>query len=237
MDLIVNDLLRGRTRDLGSPGADDPMDRPWTTGIFKTPASGDIFLSTTGLANDQVGDTVNHGGPEKALFPYPASHYEYWRQAAGLTEITIGGMGENLSIINATENEICIGDIYQFCSAVVQVSQPRQPCWRPARRFRVKDLALQIQQTGRTGWYFRVLQEGSVRGNSTMALLERPEPNWTIARCNDIMHHDKDNLEASAALAAVPTLSLNWKATLQKRLAGKQSHLEPRVFGPNDAEL
>lgn len=236
MSIYVTELLVGRARQLGVEGAALAMDGVWTTGIFKVPVVGEIWLGASGLAGDEVGDTKNHGGPEKALFAYSNAHYDYWRAVAGLGDIAAGGMGENLSVAGVDEGSVCGGDVYRFCDAVVQVSQPRQPCWRPARRYRVKDLALQIQLTGKTGWYFRVLQEGMVWGGAEMVLVERPSPEWTVARCNDVMHNRKDDLELAAALAAEAWLAPNWKRTLEGRLAGKVSSVEKRVFGPNVAE-
>ena len=117
--------------------------------------------------------------------------------------------------------------------AIVQVSQPRQPCWKPARRFRLKDLALRTQQTGRTGWYFRVLQEGYVKADTELILLDRPSSNWTITLCNQVMHHQPHDLQLSAELANHPHLAFSWKQTLEKRLAGAMSPPEKRLFGPN----
>lgn len=232
MSLIcVQQLLTGKARQVGEPGAADPMDRPWVTGIFKQPVDEEIWLAHAGLQGDEVGDTKNHGGPEKAVFAYPVSHYDYWQTVAG--DMTIGAMGENAAITCADESSVCIGDVYQFHHAIVEISQPRQPCWRPARRFRIKDLALQIQQTGRTGWYFRVLEEGLVRAGAELKLLERRWPRWTIALCNEVMHHRKDDLSLARELAQCPHLTARWKETLEKRLAGTESSPESRLLGPN----
>ena len=115
------------------------------------------------------------------------------------------------------ETDVCIGDVYRVGEAVAQVSQPRQPCWKLARRWRLKSLALTTQETGRTGWYFRVLATGLVAPGDSVELVERPNPEWTVARANWIMHWYKADLEAAAALAAVAELSANWKATQTKR--------------------
>src|SRR5690606_3030507 len=128
-----------------------------------------------------------------------------------------------------------IGDTFQVGEAIVQVSQPRQPCWKPARRFKIKELALLIQNSGKTGWYFRVLQEGYVQAGDTSQLLERPCPEWTIAGCNEIMHVDKKNIEAAQKLASCKWLAPNWQATLMKRVEkNEESDLRKRVIGPNE---
>lgn len=230
---FVYKLFTGKVRTIGNPDAKDPMDREWTTGIFKEPTEDKIWLSKTGLDGDEQGDKKNHGGPEKALFAYPIKHYKMWQKELDV-EIDTGGMGENLAVLEMDEYSVCIGDTYKFGDAVIQVSQPRQPCWRPARRFRVKDLALRIQNTGRTGWYFRVLEEGHVISRIDLELIERPNPEWTIAAANEAMHVHKDNLKMTEELASVEELAPNWKRTLNQRLRGRERDIRRRVYGPNE---
>lgn len=229
----VAKLFKGKVKRLGIPDDPDPMNRPWETGIFKSRTDAAVYLTETGLVGDEVGDKVKHGGPEKALFAYPVSHYEYWRNDEGIKEMGAGSFGENLVLGNSDESSVCIGDTYQFGETVIQISQPRRPCWRPARRFRIMDLALRIQNSGRTGWYFRVLQEGNVQGGEELKLIDRPEPTWTIKACNDVMYVHKKDLDLAASLASSPHLAESWKSTLEKRLKGKRSSVERRVYGPN----
>src|SRR5699024_10537674 len=229
----VAELFKGKVKKLGIPDDPNPMNRPWETGIFKRQTDESVYLTETGLDGDEVGDKVKHGGPEKALFAYPISHYEYWQQEEGLDVLDVGAFGENLALSSSDETEVCIGDTYTFGEAIIQVSQPRQPCWRPARRFKIVDLALRIQKSRRTGWYFRVLREGYVQGGDSLHLLDRPEPKWTIDACNCVMHVQKKDLTLAASLASSPYLAENWKNTLEKRLKGKQSSVEKRVYGPN----
>ena len=114
------------------------------------------------------------------------------------------------------------------------MSQPRQPCWKPARRFKVKNLAFLIQDTGRTGWYYRVLQEGLVEAGQTFKLLERPSPEWTIEECNNVMRVEKQDMDKAAKLAQCESLAINWKTTLLNRVEkGEHLLLSKRVFGPN----
>ncbi|MGY0694630.1 MOSC domain-containing protein [Virgibacillus sp. FSP13] len=229
----VHKLLIGKVKQMGRSDATDRMERPWESGIFKNSVTSNVWLGKAGLMGDQVGDTKNHGGPEKALFAYPTVHYDYWRQELDLETIGIGAMGENLAVDYAEENSVCIGDTYELGDAVIQVSQPRQPCWKPARRFRIMDFALRIQKSGRTGWYFRVLKEGYIQEKSELHLVERPYPQWTITKCNEVMHVHKKDLKLAGELAACPFLGENWKRTLHKRLSGHVSSVEKRVYGPN----
>jgi len=229
---FVHQIFVGRVKKLGDPNAKNPMDREWETGIFKEPTDEQIWLSKTNLDGDEQGDKKNHGGPEKALFAYPIKHYKAWREELNI-DIDVGGMGENLAVLEMDEFSVCIGDTYRLGDAIIQVSQPRRPCWRPARRFRIKDLALRIQNTGRTGWYYRVLQEGYVISKIDMELIDRPYPEWTIAACNEVMYVYKDNLKLADELASCTLLSPNWKRSLKRRLRGQESSIEKRVYGPN----
>ncbi len=201
---------------VGMPQTMD-LEKPWTSGFIKAPVAGPLWLSSTGLAGDGQADTEHHGGPHKAVCAYPAAHYAYWHRALERTNFPWGSFGENFTVAELTETDVCIGDVWALGDALVQVSQPRQPCWKLARRWQIKDLALQVQQTGYTGWYFRVLREAHVEPGMTMTLAERSEPNWTLAAANHVMHHDQHNRDAAAALAAVPTLSPSWKLTLTNR--------------------
>ncbi|MEN1969549.1 MOSC domain-containing protein [Lentibacillus sp. N15] len=229
----VHTLLTGKVKKMGDPNAKKRMDREWESGMFKHAVQGKVWLGETNLTNDEVADTQSHGGPEKVLFAYPIRHYDYWREELDIPSMGIGSFGENLAVTNIDEQTVCIGDTYKFGEAIIQVSQPRRPCWKPARRFRTMDLALRIQNTGRTGWYFRTIQEGYVQAETELELLERPYPNWTIAACNDVMYVQKNNLALAEELAECPFLAVNWKRTLHKRLAGKESAIEKRVYGPN----
>jgi len=207
----------GLPQTLGVKGASDPMDRPWTTGFFKTPIEEKIWLGLTNLVGDGQADLKNHGGVEKAVLAYAAEHYPIWREGLQLPDLSYGAFGENLTIADQTESSVCIGDIYDLGEAQIQVSQPRQPCWKLSRRWRIRNLALQVQKNGRTGWYFRVLKEGNIEPNQPLILRDRPYPQWTVTRANQIMHQEKNNKESAAKLAACPLLASNWQLTLSRR--------------------
>ena len=210
----------GRPRALGTPGAADPFDRPWTTGFFKEPVGGPVAVGPLGLAGDGVADPVNHGGPDKAVLAYPAGHYPGWRAELGLPDLPLGGFGENLSVAGLAEADVCVGDRWRVGSATLEVTQPRQPCWKLSRRWRVKDLSARVVETGRSGWYLRVVEPGEVAAGQGVVLVARPNPSWTVARANRVMHFGKYEPDESAALAAVPELSASWRAELLRRVPG-----------------
>ncbi|MCM2369480.1 MOSC domain-containing protein [Aporhodopirellula aestuarii] len=213
-------MVRVASIQVGKPKEMEPENspgKPWRSGFVKEAVSEPLWLGTTNLEGDGQADLDYHGGPSKAVCVYPLAHYPYWRETLDMPDLTGGDFGENFTVADLTEDEICIGDDWTIGEATVQVSQPRQPCWKLARRWSIQDLALQVQQTGRTGWYFRVLVEGYVQRGMPLKLIKRPEPNWTIANANRLLHHDKANRTDAAQLAAVASLSPSWRATLAKR--------------------
>lgn len=222
-------------RCFGEEYAADPMDRLWRTGFFKEPVSDAVWLGATNLDGDGQADLVHHGGPDKAVLAYSAEHYPDWRHSLNSPTLPFGAFGENFTVNGLTEADVCIGDTWRVGDeAVVQISQPRQPCWKLARRWRIKTLALQVQETGRTGWYFRVLKEGFVRAGMPLSLIERPHPKWTVELSNQVMHCDKHDIAAALELAAVPLLSENWRTTFTRRANKHESDPKKRLIGENE---
>lgn len=190
----------------------------WVTATYKYQIEGPVLVGTLGLNGDEVADHKNHGGLDKAVLAYSAAHYPHWRQETRNTDWTGGGMGENLTITGLDESNVCVGDTWQIGPhVVVQVSQPRQPCWKQAKRWGIQDLVVQILATGRTGWYLRVSTEGAISPGDELTLIARPHPDWTIARANQVMHFDKTNPDLARALAALPELSASWQRDLARR--------------------
>jgi MOSC domain-containing protein YiiM len=204
----------GLPAEHGTLVASDHSQRTWHSAIFKSPVQGPVWLGRTNLNGDQQADLKNHGGPDKAVLMYAAIHYDHWREDLPHLDWCYGGFGENFTISGWTEEDVCIGDVFQIGTARVQVSQPRQPCWKLARRWDQKDLTARVDSTGYTGWYVRVLEEGLVEPGMAIKLTERVDPTWTVMRATQVMRNRKDQLEAAAALAAHPLLSASWKSSL-----------------------
>ncbi|MES2596351.1 MAG: MOSC domain-containing protein [Verrucomicrobiota bacterium] len=214
---FVDALHAGKASEIQPTGTGEWWDKPWQTGFYKQPHLDKLWLGYEGFRGDEQADRRHHGGSEKAVCVYATEHYPYWREKLALPDLAYGAFGENLSLAGLIETQVCIGDVFALGEARVQVSQPRQPCWKLARRWRVKDLAAQVEQTGRTGYYFRVLQHGHVCTGDTLTLLERPFERWSIELCNEIMHHRKDDAEAAKELAQCSLLSASWKDGLWAR--------------------
>ena len=169
--------------------------RPTRTISFGPPRSikeavaGPVQVRHAGITGDDSADRENHGDFDKAVLAYSADHYPFWQSELSLAEMPFGGFGENLSIAGVDEQSVCIGDTWQAGEVLFEVSQPRQPCWKLARRWRTADLAKRVVANGKSGWYLRVLAEGTLDAGCEISLVSRPHPEWSIARAADVMYH------------------------------------------------
>jgi MOSC domain-containing protein YiiM len=209
----------GKPQSYGTEDAADAHDKVWRTGFFKMPVESPILAKKTHLVGDGQADLKNHGGIDKAVLAYSADHYPKWRAEFALPEMPYGAFGENLTITGMTEQSVCIGDILRIGSVTFEVSQPRQPCWKLARRWRMNELTGMVVRNGRSGWYLRVLEEGWLGTPAPVLLLDRPNPDWTIARAHQILHHKKSDLNLTLELADVPGLAASWVEELRERAA------------------
>jgi MOSC domain-containing protein YiiM len=208
----------GQIQQLGTAAAVNPLQKPWVSAFFKAPVTGPLVLTTDGLSGDHQADRKNHGGPDKLMLAYAARHYDYWRNTLQLPGMPYGAFGENLTIDGLTEQTVCVGDVYSIGpEVVVQVSQPREPCWKLARRWQLKDLPKQVIDTGYTGWYFRALKLGFLEHGMGLALVDRPCPDWSIQKANQVMHFQKNDPQANWELSQCPALSIAWRDALLER--------------------
>lgn len=190
------------------------------TAIFKAPVTGPIYLTKLGFEGDQVADTVNHGGVDKAVNVYSHEHYEFWEQELGITLAPISAFGENLTVRGLLEQDVCIGDIFQLGDAVVQVSQARVPCTKISVKLGVEGMRNKFIETKFTGFYLRVLQEGIVGEDRTMKLIEKHPAGITIAYLNHLAYEDEENVEDVRHVLETlgDTLALPWRKRLGIRL-------------------
>ena len=214
---LLYSIQIGMPTSYGFEDAVDTHDKPWTTGFFKKPIQGPAFVGTTNLAGDGQADLKNHGGVDKAVLAYSADHYPKWRDELRMPDMPCGAFGENLTIVGLSEESVCIGDIIRVGTVAFEVSQPRQPCWKLARRWRMHELTGLVVRNGRSGWYLRVLEEGWIEAQMPVALIERPNPTWSIARANKILHHCKTDMPLTLELADVPRLANSWVEELRER--------------------
>ena len=204
----------GTPTEYGSDGAADPHDQRWLTSFFKQPVSGPIRVLTDRIEGNEQADCRFHGDVDKALLAYSADHYPLWQDELTLPDMTGGGFGENLTITGQTEQTVCIGDRYSINDVILEVTQPRQPCWKLARRWRLPDLPKRVIRHSRTGWYFRVIRPGTIESGQEVTLLSSPHPEWTIARANQVFYTKGGPTEERRQLAMLPELADAWREEL-----------------------
>jgi len=151
-----------------------------TTGIFKEPVKGRIKLRKLNLDGDKQADLTVHGGLDKALYAYPAEHYDYWKERLPKMKLPWGMFGENLTTEGLLEDQVNIGDVFRIGSSEVVVTQPRMPCYKLGVKFGRMDIVWQFMDSKLTGIYFRVQKEGEVGAGDAIELIGRDENNVTV---------------------------------------------------------
>lgn len=201
--------------------------------IAKEPVSGPIHIGVQGLAGDEQGDLRVHGGPDKAVHQYAFEHYAAWRDELGERPVLAAppAFGENFSTTGVTESGLCLGDQVRAGTCLLEVSQSRQPCWKLNARFGIADMALRVQQSARTGWYYRVLEPGEVQAGDVLTLINRPHPEWPLTRVIRLLY--TDTLD-EAGLRALLHLRLpdSWVRLVQRRLQNRTvENWDRRIIG------
>ncbi|MDW1869303.1 MOSC domain-containing protein [Vibrio sp. Vb0598] len=187
-----------------------------------------------GFISDEQGDPRFHGGIQKALHIYPSEHYPIWQQELGERTIfqSAGGFGENISSEGVTESTICLKDKIRIGSTLLEVSQGRMPCWKLNVRFDQHDMARRLQDTLRTGWYFRVLEEGDIGAGDEIILCERPYPEWPLARIMGAVFTGCLDRKELTKLSELPLVE-SWGKLVERRLeTGEVEGWEMRLIGP-----
>lgn len=207
----------GQPQDYHTPNPADGKPARWRSGFVKTAVAGAVWLAEAGLEGDGQADLRVHGGPHKAVNVYPSEHFAAWRLELGCAEVTAGAFGENFTVTGLLETEVCIGDRFRVGEALVEVTQARQPCWKLARRWGVRDMVDRVLRSGRSGWYFRTLEAGYARAGDVLELVARPSPRWNVARASRIVRDPRADPALTADLAACSGLSPSWRERLLAR--------------------
>jgi ferredoxin-NADP reductase/MOSC domain-containing protein YiiM len=198
-----------------------PQDVAWQgrtvrTGIWKTPVTRRIFARTLNLDGDGQGDLAGHGGEQRALMVYQLESYRYWTNYLGRSDLTPGIFGENLTVEGLADAEVCIGDRFRIGSVVVEVSQPRDTCYRLGIRLERPEMAALVVAHRRPGFYFRVIQEGELgAGDRIEKLADGPE-RMTVAEVDALLYSAEHPLEALRRATRIPALSPGWQASMQR---------------------
>lgn len=205
-------VFRGRAKIL-------KIGRP-KSAILKSPVLGKVRITFSGIEGDEQADLKLHGGPDKAIHYYPIENYQYWNhllKKRGFDKsFRSGDFGENLSAAGFREEIVCIGDIFQFGSCVMQITQGRTPCWKLNEHTGVPEMAKLFVETGRTGWYLRVLAEGEAAVGDEIELVERPNPRFSVRDVTWARLARNPKLVESEKISQVPFISTGWAQSFSK---------------------
>lgn len=203
-------------------GTARPFNGVETSAIAKYPREGRVQILEQGFAPDEQADRRVHGGPEMAVHLYPLDHHIFWREEWGEDACELldqpGAFGSNLAVLGLLENDIHIGDRFRLGSALLEVSQPRQPCWKIEHRFDRKGMVAKIIKTGRSGWYFRVLEIGECEAGDMLERVEPGEVEWSVARVFAALVAGKADEKELSQLAGMRALAPKLRARAQAKL-------------------
>lgn len=191
------------------------------TAFVKSPIGHRVGVTVLGVPGD---DHVyeDHGGPDMALLAYPFEHYAHWR-GLGLDLADDGALGENLTVTGLTETDVHLGDVFELGSAVIQVNQPRTPCYKLAARFGRQDMPVLVQDTGYTGYLLRVLTEGEIGAGDAMRLIDRQAHGVTVADASRVVNVDRNDIDGARRVLGVEALG----SSVRRKLAGRVASSEP----------
>ncbi|MDD2652762.1 MAG: MOSC domain-containing protein [Sulfurimonas sp.] len=222
MSSKVISLQIGKVKAYGKKESKDFLGKYWESGSFKEPTLERLWAGKLGLSGDEVADKVHHGGEEKAIFANSYENYNEWSEFLG-KEIPFGALAENLTISGLHESSVCLGDIHKISEVILQVSQPRKPCWKISKRWNNKKFTHEIYATGLTGWYYRVLEEGFIKAGDEIVVLPHEEERISIldanmAFANPIMHR-----EILEKILTIPSIAPSYRTSIEKRIEGEFS--------------
>lgn len=213
MAITLHSLQVGKIAPLGPDGV--------PSGFVKHSVRERIDVAPLGLAGDEQADLTVHGGPEKAVYGYALRHYPVWRSEypEHVDKLIPGAFGENLTIDGLTEDDIFVGDMHRIGSALLQICQPRQPCYKFALHFGDRRLPKAMVRSGRAGWYYRVIEPGAFGAGDDIQLVDRPQPAFRFSRLVAIINRSEATVEEIAALATMPEVA-SWVRKLAQDQMG-----------------
>jgi MOSC domain-containing protein YiiM len=195
----------------------------FNTGIFKQPVAGPVMMRQLDLDGDRQADLSVHGGPYKAVYAYPAEHYEFWKKELPEMDFPWGQFGENLTMEGLNEKDTRIGDVLRVGQATVQVTQPRVPCFKLAAKFQRDDILQRFLQSGRSGFYFSVIEEGLVAAGDAIARIQQDAHGIAVSDINKLFNHGTDRA-LLRRVTRLPGLPPDWREHFAEQLAMLERH-------------
>ena len=191
-----------------------------STGIFKKPVDHRMMVREENIDGDQQADCTAHGGIDKAVYAYPMEHYLYWKKELESGDFPYGQFGENLTVAGMPEDRVHIGDVFSIGSVELEVSQPREPCYKLAMKMGLPEFSRMFLASGRVGYYLRVRREGEIGAGDPIERIKTDPARISITDLWRLRYFDKDNLELTQRTVDLPALSPSWRKPLTKRLGG-----------------
>ena len=204
--------------NVGLPRTVQWRDQTVTTAIFKSPVDGPVPLRKHNLEGDGQADLSVHGGPTKAVYVYPTEHYDYWRGELPDVEFGWGHFGENFSVEGMDEESICIGDEFSVGTARLVVTEPRMPCFKLSVRFGRADMPKRFLQSGRSGFYFGVVEEGQVQAGDALELLLKHPDGLTVADVASLYTTERGNIALLKKAISATALPESWSGYFEHQL-------------------
>jgi MOSC domain-containing protein YiiM len=205
------------TISVGVPKAVEAEGRIVTTGIFKAPVAGPVRVGVLGLAGDGQADLEAHGGPDKAVYVYSIEHYPYWQRALQRPLLSHGQFGENLTVAGMTDDRVHIGDLFRIGKLIVQVTQPRVPCFKLGIRMDSADFPRRFMHSGRTGFYLRVLEEGDLEAGEPIERIDADPEGLSVQESMQALLPGPRQREVIQRALQVDALSQSWREDLERR--------------------
>jgi|SRR5579875_1477270 len=216
---VMDRMSRVLSINVGLPRRIETASGPVVTSIFKSPVEGRIALRAYNLAGDQQSDLRVHGGPYKAVYLYPFEHYSYWASELPDADLQFGAFGENLTSEGISEESAHIGDQFRIGSAVLQVAQPRMPCYKLGLRFGRADMVRRFWNSGRAGIYFSILEEGELESGDAITLVEEDAEHVSVADVVRLYKGETSDPDLVARALRAPLYG-GWKAEIHNLHAG-----------------
>ncbi len=191
-----------------------------TTGIFKEPVEGPVMLRSLNLEGDGQADLKGHGGVHKAVYVFSHEYFAHWKQELGRAEFPYGQFGENFTVEGMTDEMIYVGDVFRVGGTLVEVSQPRVPCFKLALRMEEPRFLKPFMARALVGYYLRVLEEGEVGAGDPVERVRTDPGGMTVTEMFSLLYHDKDNIPGAQRALRIDALSPGWRGSFEKIVAG-----------------
>lgn len=214
----VISLQIGKVKSYGDKKSSEFLEKYWESASFKEVVNDKVWAGKLGFKGDEVADRVHHGGAEKAIFANSYQNYEKWTEFLKVKHLSFGALAENLTVSGLHESNVCLGDIHKIGSALLQVSQPRKPCYKISKKHNNKKFTDEIYTSGLTGWYYRVLEEGFIQAENDIQIVFSEEPKISILEANMAFAHPDEKRDTLNKILTISSIAPSYRTSILKRI-------------------